>query len=111
MKVPIKGDINYLIECYDEALKVKEEDMKQYLISERMSCGVCKKLFHSKNAKKISKLGFNIIGKNKIVFQGEIISPYICYWFQLPRNLKKYSEIIKSLEARKLVLEEILKTL
>lgn len=111
MKVPIKGDIKYLIDCYDAAIKVSDDKIVDYVFLENLQCGICRKLLYSKNYPRIWNKGIKFIKKNKSLFDDELFDCEDCYWFIIPIHYPIPYMVRKSLEARKTVLQEILKTL
>jgi len=111
MKVTIKGDVKYLIDCYDLAIKVSDEKIVDYIFLENLECGICRKLLYNKNYPRIWNKGIKFIKKNKALFDDNVLDCEGCYWFIIPIHCLTPYMVRKSLEARKLVLEGILKTL
>lgn len=111
MKVPIKGDVKYLIDCYDLAINVNDDKIIDYIFIENLHCGICRKLFYNKNHQIISNKGTKFIKKNKSLFDDELFGCNSAYWFLTPMNYSEPIKIRKLLQARKTVLEGILNTL
>ena len=111
MKVTLKVDLRYLIDCYDLAIKVNDDKIIDYIFIENLDCGICRKLFYNKNSQTICNKGIKFIKKNKSLFDDELFGCSSAYWFLSPMNYSQPIKIRKLLQARKTVLEGILATL
>lgn len=108
----IKEKIQEIIELYSQA-EIKHKDIfYQYLKENDLNFGFCNKTKYEEEYDEIVKIGTEFIRNNINLFDG--LKPlWGNYWFGVyPRLIKDdYELALKSIKARKLVLEEILKTL
>lgn len=110
----MKSDLKYLIECYDAALKISDEQFEEYTESDDIDLGVCYKGGELDNIEKIDEEGKKYIRNNMSLFDSSLRPLRQEYWFITPFRAYRSDGIElarKALEARKVVLEEILKTL